>query len=119
MLRIIGIITFTVIFSSCTNKADSVLAVFKATEEGLIQSNSVISNSSNVIYHALDEKLLKPESNRQASIWQPKAILIKEKSAVIIKYLDSLIVALKKEAGLKLENMKEVYREDDLELCIP
>ena len=49
MLRIIGIITFTVIFSSCTNKADSVLAVFKATEEGLIQSNSVISNSSNVV----------------------------------------------------------------------
>ena len=115
MLRIIGIIIFAVVFSSCTNKADSILAVFKATEEGLIQSNSVISNSSNVIYKELNTKLTEPVSAGQASVWQPKAILIKGKSAGIIRYLDSLIVELKKEAGLKLENMKEVYREDDLD----
>ena len=116
MVRIIAVVAFAFLFSSCSNKSDSVLAVFKATEEGFLNSNSVVSNSSTVIYHALDEKLLKPESAQQASVWQPKAMLIKENSAGIIRYLDSLIVELKKGAGLRLENMREVYREDDLEV---
>ncbi len=115
MVRIIAVVAFAFLFSSCSNKSDSLLAVLKATEEGFLNSNSVVSNSSTVIYHALDEKLLKPESAQQASVWQPKAMLIKENSAGIIRYLDSLIVELKKEAGLRLENMIEVYREDDLE----
>jgi GldM N-terminal domain len=115
MLRSIIVVSFAFIFSSCSHKSDSTLAVFKATEEGFIQSNSVVSNSSFVIYKELDSKLTKPESARQASVWQPKAMLIKEKSAGIIRYLDSLIVELKKEAGLKLVNMREVYREDDLD----
>lgn len=115
MLRIIGVIFFAFVFSSCANKSDSVLAVFKATEEGLIQSNIAILNSSSFIYKELDSKLSKPESIQQASIWQPKAMLIKEKSTGIINYLDSLIIELKKEAGLRLENMREVYKEDDLD----
>lgn len=115
MLRFIGAITFAFVFSSCSNKSDSILAVFKAAEEGLIQSNSAISNSSTVVYHALNKKLSEPESARQASVWQPKALLIKEKTAEIINYLDFLIIELKKEAGLRLENMREVYNEDDLD----
>ncbi|MGF2413712.1 MAG: hypothetical protein ACQUYJ_15375, partial [Ferruginibacter sp.] len=115
MIRIVVMIALTFSLSSCSNKSDSILAVFKATDEGLIQSNSVISNSNTIIYHALDEKILKPQSAHQASVWQPKAILIKEKSAAIIRYLDSLIVVLKKVANLRLENMREVYNEEDVD----
>jgi GldM N-terminal domain len=115
MLRFIVVIIFAGVFSSCSNKSDSILAAFKATEEGLIKSNSAISNSSTVIYHALNKKLSEPESARQASVWQPKALLIKEKSGEIIKYLDSLIIELKKEAGIKLENGRETFREDNLD----
>ena len=115
MQRVIAVIAFTIIFSSCSNKPDSILAVFKATEEGLLQSNYIILNSSAGIYKALESKLTRPESAQQAAVWQPKAILIKEKTIAITNYLNSLVFELKKEAGLKLQNEREVYREDDLD----
>lgn len=116
MLRISAIICFVFLFSSCSNKSDSTLAIFKATEEGFLYSNSVFSNSSTIIYQAFDEKLLKPATAEQASVWQPKAMVIKEKSALMFRYLDSLIIELKKEAGLRLEDMTEVYNEDDVDV---
>lgn len=116
MLRISAIICFVFLFSSCSNKSDSTLAIFKATEEGFLYSNSVFSNSSTIIYESFVERLLKPATAEQASVWQPKAMLIKEKSASMFRYLDSLIIELKKEAGLRLENMTEVYNEDDVEV---
>ena len=85
------------------------------TEEGLVRSNSIISNSSVGIYKALESKLTRSESALQAAVWQPKAILVKEKNIAITNYLNSLVIELKKEAGLKLQNEREVYREDDLD----
>ena len=115
MLRISAITCFIFFFSACSNKSDSTLAIFKATEEGFLYSNSVFSNSSAIIYESFVERLLKPATVEQASVWQPKAMRIKEKSTAIFKYLDSLITELKKEAGLRLENMTEVYNEDENE----
>lgn len=117
MVRITAVIILAFFFSSCSNKSQNDLAVFKATEEGFLYSNAAISNSTDVIYRALHEKLLQPETAMQASKWQPKAMLIKEKSAETFKYLDSLITELKKEADIRLmmEEMREVYDEDDME----
>jgi hypothetical protein len=115
MLRIIVVLTFIAIFSSCSKKSNSILTVFKATEDGLIKSNETIASSSNVIYHALEEKLSKPESAQQASVWQPRAMLIKEKSAIIISYIETITKELKEEAGLKTKNGKEIFQEDNLD----
>jgi hypothetical protein len=115
MLRIMVVIFFAFVFSSCSNKSESILAAFKATEEGLMKSNEAIANSSNVIYHALEDKLSRPESARQASVWQPKAMYIKLKSTEIINYIETLTKELKEEAGLKIKNGREVFQEDNLD----
>lgn len=111
MVRICAIILLAFLFSSCASKSDGSLAIFKSADEGFLYSNDVISNSNNVIYHDLHEKLLQPESAKKAAEWEPKAMFIKEKTAAIFDYLDSLITALKKEAGLRLENIGEIYKE--------
>lgn len=115
MLRIISIVVITLLISSCNNKPNSNIALFKAFAEGEQISGNTIFKSSNYIYHALDEKLSMPGSAVKAVIWQPKAMLVKVKTAEIISYLESIVNELKKEAGLKLVNMKEVYQEDDLD----
>jgi len=115
MQRFIAVITSFIIFSSCTNKTESELIIFKAADEGLQSSNKAIFNASKVLYQALEQKFLRPETAVQASIWQPKALLIKEKSFEMTGYLDSLIIELKKEADLRMVDMKEVYNEGDLD----
>jgi hypothetical protein len=95
MHRYIYLFAVALLLASCSNKSQSILTAFKATEEGLIQSNETIAYSNNVVYHAIEEKLVKPESARQASVWQPKAMLIKEKSTEVINYIETLIKELK------------------------
>jgi hypothetical protein len=114
MLRFIVILTFAFVFSSCSNNSTNSLAVFRATEEGLQRSNEAITASSTTIYHALDDRLTNPRTVMHANIWQPKAMLIKQKSSEIINYIEALVKELKKEAGLKTENFKTIFKEDDL-----
>lgn len=115
MLRFIGVITFAFVFASCSNNSTNSLAVFNATEEGLQRSNEAIAASSNTIYHALDDRLTNPRTAMHANIWQPKAMIIKQKSSEVINYIEALVKELKKEAGLKTENFKPVFKEDNLD----
>jgi 8-oxo-dGTP pyrophosphatase MutT (NUDIX family) len=68
-----------------------------------------------VLFHALEDKLSRPESARQASVWQPRAVYIKLKSTEIINYIEALTKELKEEAGLKIKNGREVFQEDNLD----
>ncbi|WP_462255389.1 hypothetical protein [Ferruginibacter sp.] len=115
MLRFIGAITFAFVFFSCSNKSDSILAVFKATEEGLTQSNFAIASANKEIYNAINDKLTDVSTVERGLIWQPKALLIKDISGSIKIYIDSLIKALKNEAGIKMENEKMVFHEDNID----
>lgn len=113
MLRSIVVIVFAFIFSSCSNNSENTLAIFRATQESLQKSNEVITASSIIIYQALDDRLSDPRSATRAEIWQPKAKLIEEKTAAVINYIDTLINKLKEESGLKEENFKMVFNEED------
>jgi uncharacterized protein YlzI (FlbEa/FlbD family) len=115
MQRYIYLFAVALLLSSCSNKSQSILTAFKATEEGLIQSNETIASSSNLIYHVLDDRLSNPRTTAHAQIWQPKAMIVKEKSAEIINYIETLTKELKEEAGLKIKNGKEVFQEDNLD----
>ena len=44
MVRIIAVVAFAFLFSSCSNKSDSVLAVFKATEDPEIPETPKLAN---------------------------------------------------------------------------
>ncbi len=86
-------------FSSCSDNSESTLNVFRATEEGLQQSNKTISQANEAIYHSLKEQLADSRNWESTIIWQPKAMYIKELSDSIIKYIRELKEELKNEAG--------------------
>ena len=76
MQRIIAIIIFAIIFSSCENKSQSDWVVLKAAQEGFEQSNKTILYSTERLYHQLQEKLIRPDTTQQTAIWQPKSTVI-------------------------------------------
>jgi hypothetical protein len=130
MQRVIAIIASTIIFSSCSNKSQTDVAVLKAAQEGFEQSNKTISHSTEIIYRALQEKLVRPETAQQASVWQPKATVINERTKSIIKYIDGLIKKLQdnekanavnnlffnEKKGDELFNKLQTYKQDILNI---
>jgi hypothetical protein len=115
MQRFIAVIISLTIFSSCSNKSQSDLTVFKATAEGLQKSNELIGVSSILIYHILDNKISDPHTAEQAKIWQPKAIRVKEISLDMSNYIEKLIKQLKEEGSAKTEDGKTEIKEDDID----
>jgi len=113
MQRIITVIVFAIVYSSCANKSQSYLAVLKASEVGLNQSIATISASNKIIYNAIEDRAKNPVTAQFAAAWQPKAMLIKDICLSTINYIETLVKELKEAAGLKMENTREVYREDD------
>lgn len=103
------------------NVSNEVINAFKVVDKSLITSNNNITASNNTLYKSLEEKLTKPESKEKAEIWEPKAMQAKNLSAEMMTYIDSLKLALKKAADLrmkwdsKLNDSVEDYREDNLD----
>jgi gliding motility-associated protein GldM len=102
-----------IFFSACSNKPDNNLIAFKALDESIINSTKIINRSSESIYMALENKLMDSRTNFQAKIWQPKAMRIQQLSKDMYDYIDELKISLKKEAGLKINEGQEVFREND------
>lgn len=103
------------------NVSNEVINAFKVVDKSLITSNNNISASNNTLYKSLEEKLTKPESKEKAAIWEPKAMQARKLSADMMTYMDSLKLALKHAADLKmkwdskLNDSVEDYREDNLD----
>jgi hypothetical protein len=83
-------------------------------DEGLLQSIERISYNNNVVYKALEQKLSEPINHASAAIWQPKALLIKEKSDWLFDYLQFTINTLKKNAGSKFVNGIETFQQGSI-----
>jgi len=93
-----------VFFSACSDRSENELAVFKALDESLINSNLTINKATETQLSILYGKTTEAGSAFKANIWYPKAMIVKEKSANIISYLEELKKTLKKEAGLNDTN---------------
>ncbi|MEO8961698.1 MAG: gliding motility protein GldM [Ginsengibacter sp.] len=103
------------------NVSNEVINAFKVVNNSLVTSNDNISASNNTLYKSLEDKLAKPESREKAAIWEPKAMQARKLSSEMMTYLDSLKLALKHSADLKmkwdnkLKDSVEDYREDNLD----
>lgn len=98
------------------NVSNEVINAFKVVDTSLIASNKIIAGSNNTLYKSLEEKLKEPQSQEKAGIWEPKAMTAKQLSADMMSYLDSLKLALKKAADLRIKpDGTEDYREDNLD----
>ncbi len=98
------------------NVSNEVINAFKVVNNSLITSNNNITASNNTLYKSLEEKLTQPESKEKAAIWEPRAMQAKKLSDNMMTYLDSLKLALKKAADLKIKEYgTEDYRADNLD----
>jgi len=103
------------------NVSNEVINAFKVVDKSLITSNENISASNNTLYKSLEEKMSKPETQEKAHIWEPLALQAKQYSDAMMVYIDSLKLALKNGADLKmrwndkLKDSVEDFREDNLD----
>ena len=103
------------------NVSNEVINAFKVVDKSLITSNENISTSNETLYKSLEAKLNDPQSAEKAKIWEPKAMQAKQYSAEMMTYIDSLKLALKKGADLKMrwddvkKDSVQDYREDNLD----
>src|SRR6185312_14385475 len=85
-------------------------------------SNDNISTSNNNLFESLKEKLAEPQSHDKAMIWAPLAAKAQGYSDAMYKYLDSLKLALKISADLRMKaplpgttDSIEDFRADNLD----
>jgi gliding motility-associated protein GldM len=100
-----------VLFSACSDSSENELAVFKALDESLINSNMSINKATETVLRELKEKTTDPASGTKANIWFPKALVVQQKSKDVISYLEELKLALKKETGF--DETKNLFNEKD------
>ncbi|MEO6329054.1 MAG: gliding motility protein GldM [Ginsengibacter sp.] len=103
------------------NVSNEVINAFKVVDKSLITSNQNIKSSNDNLYKSLAAKLNDPQSAEKAKIWEPLAMQAKNYSEGMMIYLDSLKMALKKAADLKMKfnettkDSVEDFREDNLD----
>jgi gliding motility-associated protein GldM len=100
-------------FTSCADKIKTSIIAYKALDEGLVNSNKIIQQSTQEIYQALNDKRTEPISVEKASVWMPKAQMIEQLSKEIYMYLEVLRNDLKKEANATIKDGMETFKEND------
>jgi gliding motility-associated protein GldM len=97
------------------NVSSEILNAFKVVDKSLLNSNTNLNNANSTLYSSLADKVSDPITREKATIWNGHAETAKKLSADMSTYIDGLKKQLKEEAGLKLENGQETFKEDDLE----
>ena len=97
------------------NVSSEILNAFKTIDQSLTNANVIIQKKNQDIYKSLEAKLNDPKTAEKAAIWAPKANKAKAMADEMFAYVESLKLALKEEAGLKIKDGKESFKEDDLD----
>jgi gliding motility-associated protein GldM len=97
------------------NVSSEILNAFKTVDRSLMTASEIVEQKNVSIFKSFEKKIADATTREKAELWFPKAQKAKQLSDEIYNYLESLKKDLKKEAGLKLENGVEVYKEDDLD----
>lgn len=110
---------FLAILTSCSSKVPDVnLSVYRALSSSLRQSNNELEKQIMMFQKALEKDTSDPRTSYYAKKWQPKALLIEANSNKIFQYLDSLKISLKVEAGIRLIDMVEQWKENDYKAVV-
>ena len=73
-----GLLFFAVFFSACADRVKTDIIVYKALDEGLVNSNTIINRQSEGIYLSLENKLMDAATSYKAKRWYPNAKLIQK-----------------------------------------
>jgi len=110
---IMPVLLVCIIVSSCADKIKTSIIAYRALDGSLVVSNSMIDKQTQHFLVELENKRMDPATAEKASIWHPKAQLIRKLCSEIYGYLEVLKSDLKKEAGLKINDGGESFKETD------
>ncbi|BDQ13085.1 type IX secretion system motor protein PorM/GldM [Sediminibacterium sp. TEGAF015] len=97
------------------NVSSEILNAFKTVDKSLMTATGVAEKKNSDIFKSFQKKIEDPTTREKAEIWLPKAQKAKAISDEVYNYIEALKQELKKEAGLKLVEGKEDFKEDDLD----
>jgi len=97
------------------NVSSEILNAFKTVDRSLMNANKIVDQKDKDIMASFQKLLEKGETKDKAAIWKPKADQAQQMSDQLVAEIEALKEELKKEAGLKMVEGKETYKEDDLE----
>lgn len=97
------------------NVSSEILNAFKTVDKSLVTSNTNLTNANSTLYKSLDDKVADPKTHDKALIWDEKAKKSKVYSDELNNFIEGVKKQLKEEAGLKVIDGKEEFKEDDLE----
>lgn len=97
------------------NVSSEILNAFKTVDKSLMTATGVAEKKNSEIFKSFQKKIEDPTTREKAEIWLPKAQKAKALSDEVYNYIEALKAELKKEAGLKIVEGKEEFKEDDLE----
>ena len=78
-------------------------------------ATGVAEKKNSEIFKSFQKKVEDPTTKEKAEIWLPKAQKAKALSDEVYNFIEGLKAELKKEAGLKMVDGKEDFKEDDLD----
>ncbi|MBA4258053.1 MAG: gliding motility protein GldM [Chitinophaga sp.] len=97
------------------NVSSEILNAFKTVDKSLMTATGVAEKKNSEIFKSFQKKIEDPTTREKAEIWLPKAQKAKALSDEVYNYIEALKAELKKEAGLKIVDGKEDFKEDDLD----
>jgi len=97
------------------NVSSEILHAFIVVDKSLMTSNTNLTTANGTLYKSLESKLTDPQTAERAKPWNEKALQAQKLSAELDSYINQLKTDLKKEAGSKMVDGKEQFKEDDLE----
>ena len=97
------------------NVSSEILNAFKTVDKSLMTATGVAEKKNSEIFKSFQKKIEDPTTRDKAEIWLPKAQKAKALSDEVYNYIESLKAELKREAGLKMVDGKEDFKEDDLD----
>ncbi len=97
------------------NVSSEILHAFKVVDNSLLNSNGVINGANATISSSLAEQEKDPSKAEKVKIWRPRAEAAISLAAKMVASIDNYKKELKEASGLKMEDGKEEYKEDDLD----
>lgn len=97
------------------NVSSEILNAFKTVDKSLMTATGVAEKKNSEIFKSFQKKIEDPTTRDKAEVWLPKAQRAKALSDEVYNFIEGLKAELKKEAGLKIVEGKEDFKEDDLE----
>ncbi len=97
------------------NVSAEILNAFKVVDRSLKKSNSSIDASNSTLFKSLQDKMKKPETAENATIWFGRADKAKNMSDVLYAKIESLKDSLVRASGYAPERGDTTYKLDDLE----